>query len=302
MQEVTDLTRRRELADFLRSRRARLMPAAAGLPSGPRRRTPGLRREEVAALAGIGAAWYTWLEQARDIRPSEGTLRRIARALQLNDTERKYVLELALEHTPRRRPDEVVTPDLMVLVDSIGAPAYLRGQRWDLVAYNERAAALFDFDYHPSGNLLYTTFCPQAQSFCPNWERTARRTLARFRFQNAGLLKDPWITEMVERLRHQSEAFRDWWAEQEVSDIDEPPCVMDHPFAGRLQFQLPTGLQVADRPNLRLEVFIGKNAETGRRIDELVRQRRGGQRSPAHNLYTALTARIQQPSASLAAH
>src|ERR1700757_2497176 len=98
---VDDRARRRELAEFLRSRRERLSPEEVGLAPGPRRRTPGLRREEVAELAGIGTAWYTWLEQARDIKPSEGSLRQIARALQLDETHKRYLLDLALERAPR---------------------------------------------------------------------------------------------------------------------------------------------------------------------------------------------------------
>jgi transcriptional regulator with XRE-family HTH domain len=102
--------RRPDLAEFLRSRRQRLTPTAAGLPSGRRRKTPGLRREEVAELAGIGSGWYTFLEQGRDVRPSEGALFRIARALKLNRSERKYLLNLALESPPRSSAEEVIPP------------------------------------------------------------------------------------------------------------------------------------------------------------------------------------------------
>ena len=132
MHAVDDSARRRELGDFLRSRRERLSPGAAGLRSSGRRRTPGLRREEVAELAGIGTAWYTWLEQARDIRPSEGALRHIARALQLSEVERRYLVELATEHMPRAHRPEVVTPGLVAVLHAFNGPAYIKGQRWDL--------------------------------------------------------------------------------------------------------------------------------------------------------------------------
>src|ERR1700755_342896 len=125
--------RRQELADFLRARRQRLKPAPGKFSQTSRRRTPGLRREEVAELAGIGTAWYTWLEQARDIRPSEGALRHIARALQLSDIERRYLVELATEHRPRAHCPEVVTPGLVAVLHAFNGPAYVKGQRWDLL-------------------------------------------------------------------------------------------------------------------------------------------------------------------------
>src|SRR5215831_13978817 len=121
--------RRTDIAQFLRSRRERLMPKAAGLPSGQRRRTPGLRREEVAQLAGIGSGWYTFLEQGRDVRPSEEALLRISRALQLNQAEKKYLLNLALDSTPRTRASEVVPPVLhSVLTRALASPAGVLGQ------------------------------------------------------------------------------------------------------------------------------------------------------------------------------
>src|SRR5262249_27795992 len=134
-----DKARRRELADFLRSKRMRLKPADAGLPSGRRRLTPGLRREEVAELAGIGARWDTWLEQARDIRPSERTLRNIARVLQLDQLEKEYFLKLALETAKRTPDDDVITSTMMSILNLIPTPAFILSSIWDVIACNEAA-------------------------------------------------------------------------------------------------------------------------------------------------------------------
>lgn len=235
MHPVSENAHRRELAEFLRSRRERLTPAAAGLHSGKRRRTPGLRREEVAELAGIGSAWYTWLEQGRDIWPSKGVLLGIARALQLNETERKYFLGLALEGAPRTRPDEEVTPALFSLLAGMATPAFMWNRRWDVLAYNEAANALFDFDYMPHRNFLRSVFTPAFQALLPNWENAAKRFVGIFRLDNAG--GDPRITPLVDELRQESPQFRDWWGEQVVSEEQYGPITLDHPFAGRLTLE-----------------------------------------------------------------
>src|SRR5882672_33059 len=143
MYPSNDQARRRELAEFLRSRRERLTPADVGLPAGRRRRTKGLRREEVAFLACIGAAWYTWLEQARDIRPSEIALRHIARALRLTDPEKRYFLELALDRAQETPFGEPCDDAARSTLDTISGPAFVLGLGWDLLAYNEAANAVF---------------------------------------------------------------------------------------------------------------------------------------------------------------
>ena len=140
--------RREELADFLRTKRSSLQPEDVGLPDGSRRRTPGLRREEVALLAGVGTTWYTWLEQGRDVRASLDVLEALARALRLTPAERSHLILLGRgEHAkPCKAPAEEVSPNLRRLVENIGpGPAYLLGRRWDYLAWNRPFEAVFSW-------------------------------------------------------------------------------------------------------------------------------------------------------------
>src|SRR5689334_6119702 len=138
--------RRAELADFLRRKRASIKPEDVGLPNGGRRRTPGLRREEVALLAGVGATWYTWLEQGRDVRASLDVFEAISRALRLSPAERTHLVLLGRgeEAPPCKPPTERVSPAIRRLVESLGPnPAYVIGRRWDYLAWNRAATVLF---------------------------------------------------------------------------------------------------------------------------------------------------------------
>jgi transcriptional regulator with XRE-family HTH domain len=278
--------RRRELAEFLRSKRKRLSPANAGLPSGRRRMTPGLRREEVAELAGIGTTWYTWLEQARDIRPSERTLRSVARALQLDRAEKRYLLALALERAPTRDRDELISPLLSSIIDGISWPVFVLSRPWDLVLYNIAANALFDFDYAPHRNFLRTVFVPQFRALFPNWRWTARQLLGQFRSQNAGALGHPPIVELVADLTQRSHDFRQWWAEQAISETHGLHMTLDHPIVGRLHFECEH-LCLKDSPTLSIILYLCDGVETRRRLDELLRQQECGEHTRTHNIWTA---------------
>jgi transcriptional regulator with XRE-family HTH domain len=275
-----------------------LSPSAAGLPRGVRRRTRGLRREEVAELAGIGTGWYTFLEQGRDVRPSEGAVRRIARALQLDDAEKRYLLNLALESAPRGRGEEAITPVLRnVMSAGIACPAFVVGQRWDLLDYNELANAVFDFEHIPDRNLLRGTFTPEARLFHVYWEQMARQSVATFRARNARLLRDPWILGIIDELERLSPEFRAWWSEQAVSEMYSGHSTYDHPFVGRLQFDY-TLLEPADSRNLTLQVCSADGVETEHRLAELVRQARRGEHDEAHNIHTVLAARTHRRAAA----
>jgi transcriptional regulator with XRE-family HTH domain len=283
--------RQRELADFLRSKRERLKPAAAGLPSGMRRRTPGLRREEVAELAGIGTGWYTFLEQGRDVRPSEGALRRISRALQLDGAEQRYLLRVALEPTLSVRGPEVVVPELASVVQSMQTPAMVLGRAWDVLDCNEAANAVFDFRHLPDLNYLRLTFTPEFHSFHANWEHTARQLVGAFRAQNAASLRDPKVAYLVDDLEEHCPQFRHYWAEQTVREENSGHWTCDHPFVGRLRFTFVM-LGVLDSPGLVAKLYSCACEETRRRLDELTHQLRAGERGPDHNLWTALAAKV----------
>jgi transcriptional regulator with XRE-family HTH domain len=287
--------RQRELADFLRSKRERLKPAAAGLPSGMRRRTPGLRREEVAELAGIGTGWYTFLEQGRDVRPSEGVLRRIGKALQLDGAERRYLLRLGLEPAPSAPGPEMVVPELACVIRSMTTPAIVLGRAWDVLDCNEAANALFDFRYLPCRNYLRLTFTPEFRSFHANWEQTVRQLVGAFRAQHAASLRDPRIVDLVDDLEEHCPQFRHYWGEQTVREENSGHWTCDHPSVGRLRFNFVM-LGVLDSPGLVVKLYSPGCEETRRRLDELTHQLRAGERSPAHNLWSALAARIRGPA------
>jgi transcriptional regulator with XRE-family HTH domain len=190
--------KRRELGDFLRAHRARLSPASLGLPAFGRRRTPGLRREEVAQACGMSPTWYTWLEQGRDIAASPPALSALARALQLTPAERAYLFELADRRDPHlsgRGGDEGmdVPPALARAIAAIDGPAYLLDSLWNARAWNRPAAALFvgwlDGAHHATGdrNLLrYVFLSPVARKIIPDWQARARRVLAEFQPASRG--------------------------------------------------------------------------------------------------------------------
>jgi hypothetical protein len=237
-------------------------------------------------LARIGTAWYTWLEQARDIYPSEEALRRIARALQLDETEKDYFLTLALECAQRANRDERVTPVLHSVLDAVVDPAAVTDERWNLLANNEAANALLDLDYIPQRNLLRNLFTPLCRALMPNWEPIARQYVAMFRFQQASFMgDDPTIITLVDELKQDSQEFRRLWAEQSVSEEQTAHFTLDHPFVGRLYFDQVT-LLTTDRPSLEVALWICDGVQTHHRLEELIRKR--GDRSSAQNLWTAL--------------
>src|SRR5690242_2532234 len=186
---------REALADFLRKRRASLSPAEVGLPAGLRRRTPGLRREEVAQLANIGISWYVWLEQGREVHPSVQVLECLAQALRLTPNERRHLFLLAGQPLPPplSPAEENVGPALHQLLDDLNpSPAYILGRRYDYLAWNRAADALFaisdilaDTSSPHAQNMVWRLFTSPTTRARPNWEMVARATLAEFRTASA---------------------------------------------------------------------------------------------------------------------
>jgi transcriptional regulator with XRE-family HTH domain len=267
--------RRDELRAFLRSRRARLSPADVGLPDdGARRRTPGLRREELAALAGVGVSWYTWLEQGRDIHPSPDVLDALARALRLDNAERATLFALARSELPL--PDGVDSEpsdnggdgraQLVALVDALHPmPAYLIGPMTRILAWNRAASALFGSpDHLPADrrSLLWMLLIdPGHDAANPAREATARNMVARFRSEYAQHAGDPAYEEFIAQLRAHSPRFAQWWGEHEVNDTQRGTKTMEHPTLGTLRLHhaqtVPSGA-----PDLRLTVYAPADAAT----------------------------------------
>lgn len=217
---------RDDLATFLRSRRERLLPTDVGLPSGGRRRTPGLRREEVAALAGVGLTWYTWLEQGRDIGVSATFLDNLARVLRLDAAERRHLFLLAHERPPSEPGKTwcIVPPIIRRLMSDLAPhPAYVLNLRWDVLAFNEPANHLFDFECHEPvrRNLLWMLFTDQAlRGLFDDWEKQALQMLSSFRRDYARAAQESDIRELVDELQKVSPDFHTWWQKHDV----HAPC------------------------------------------------------------------------------
>ncbi len=257
-----DAHRRRELGEFLRIRRGQVQPAEVGLPPGGPRRTPGLRREEVAVLAAVGVTWYTWLEQGRPINPSEAVLGSIARALRLSYDETDHVFILAglrreVHGQTARMPH--VTDMLRRLVDQQGtAAAYLMDARWDLVCWNDRAGALLGFDAAApeDRNVAWLMFAEDGYgALLEDREHHARGTVAELRLASGRLVGDQPFSGLLDRLRREQDEFGRLW------DLGEVRCRMDtekkfrHPVAGPIEVDEAV-LRPASAPDLQLTVLV----------------------------------------------
>lgn len=269
------IERRAELTDFLRSRRARLSPSEVGLLGGVRRRTPGLRREEVALLANIGETWYTRLEQGLLINVSPQVLDGIARALRLNETERRHLFLLAGQAVPDQHSDsdELVSPILRrVLAAFDPNPALVRGRRWDLLACNRAAKAVFDYDEDAEPkfkNMLWRFFMDTSRRMCFPWETIGPNLVAQFRSVAARYPDDPRFLSLIAELQENSEHFRRWWAQHDVSDVSEGLKRFNHPTAGEMILD-HAALLVPDYPDMRVIVYTAEpGSESARKLREL---------------------------------
>jgi transcriptional regulator with XRE-family HTH domain len=256
-----DSARRRSLGDFLRTHRERLAPAALGLPTGPRRRTPGLRREELAQLCGLSATWVSWIEQGRDVAVSAAALGRLARALRLSPAERAYLFELAARRDPALPepvPEAAVPAGVTAVLAAFPGPAYLLDRLWTAQAWNARAVRLFVgwLDGAGDRNLLrYIFLAPAARRLLPDWPERARRVLAEFRADSGRHLRDPAIVGLIEDLRAASPFFARAWEEQAVTLRQGGERRFDHPEDGPLRLTQLTAT-LADRPDLKLVLLV----------------------------------------------
>jgi transcriptional regulator with XRE-family HTH domain len=269
--------RREELADFLRRRRASIQPEDVGLPGGGRRRTPGLRREEVAQLAGVGTTWYTWLEQGRDVRASMEVFEAIARALRLTPAERSHLILLGRgqEAPACQPPAERISPTLRRLIENLGPnPAMVLGRRWDYLAYNRAACAVFgNFDAIPlaARNHLWQLFMdPVRREMLPDWEQTARLAAAKFRADHARHLGDPSFEELIQALRQASPEFCKAWKRHEVARVGEGRKEIRHPEVGTLYFEHAV-FNPIEAPEQRLTLYSPvPQTDTAERVAELL--------------------------------
>lgn len=259
------------LGVYLKDRRARLDPAALGFAAG-RRRTPGLRREEVAQRASISPTWYTWLEQGRGGAASADVLDRIARALMLTEVEREHVFLLGLGRPPerRRQPTEGVTPRLQRLLDAFEiSPALVKTPLWNVVAWN-RAASVVLTDYGAleprERNILRLIFCdPHVRSIQFDWESVARFVVAAFRADAVRGADPVEVEALVEDLSRQSSDFARMWRDHDVQTYGEGLKRLRHPVLGDIAFEY-SAFGVDGRPDLGMVVYNPVGPEDAERV------------------------------------
>lgn len=247
--------RRRELREFLMSRRARVTPAEAGLPDGgARRRTPGLRREEVAVLAGVGASWYQWLEQGRDISVSPQVLDAVSRVLRLSNAERRHLYVLAGLNPPA--PE--VAPEVRDMCDGLRRlidtwmpyPAHIMDQYYNCVMYNDAATMVLGMRPENSQNCIVDFFTdPLYRGRSRTWERNACTVVAQFRASCAAAPDDEGFQELLARLKAGSTEFTELWERRDIQDAGQIRKELDHPLVGVLAVE-STAMKVPARPDL----------------------------------------------------
>jgi transcriptional regulator with XRE-family HTH domain len=249
---------RSELGDFLRSRRERLSPDALGLPSLRRRRTAGLRREEVAERAGIGVDWYTRLEQGRSVSPSATTIDALARALGLDAMEHAHLRALTRNSGNIPFVRETVPEGLARMLAGLAQPAYITGLRWDLLAWNDAADAVFGFSRlkEDSRNILHGVLTNRHTRalFGAAWEDHARRMVAQFRTTYDLWAGDPAFEALLAQLRQDSAEFPAWWEAHDIGRGGAGQKSLHHPRKGLLRFDYAT-FQANDDPALKLAIY-----------------------------------------------
>jgi transcriptional regulator with XRE-family HTH domain len=254
------LEQRRELGEFVRAQRERLVPSAIGLPPGARRRTPGLRREEVAQLCGLSATWYTWIEQGRDVSVSPTALARLARALQLDRAQRAYLFELAGKRDPDQGASDAdaFPPAALACVEAIACPAYTLDRCWNALSFNARAKRLFVgwLDQPGERNLLRFIFlAPAARALICRWEERARRVAAEFRAASSTHMNDRSLRLVIDGLHRDSPEFARFWDEHSVLGREGGERTFNHPTDGFLRYEQIT-FNLAGAPDLKMTMLI----------------------------------------------
>jgi transcriptional regulator with XRE-family HTH domain len=263
------------LGTNLKDRRAKLDPAALGFPAG-RRRTPGLRREEVAQRANISATWYTWLEQGRGGAPSADVLNRIARALMLTDVEREHMFLLALGRPPevRYQASEGVPPRLQRVLDALEvSPALVKTSTWDVVAWNRAAAALFDYESRTpeQRNILRLIFSnPSVRERQADWESVARFVVGAFRADVARAGATQNVEALVEELCRASPEFAALWRDNDVRSYGEGTKYLKHPLVGLIALEY-SAFAVEGRPDLGMVIYNPATPQDAEKIRTLIK-------------------------------
>jgi len=262
--ETPAVLNRRALGDFIRAQRERLNPAAAGVAAASRRRTPGLRREEVAQLSGVSTTWYTWIEQGRDVSMSPSALARLARALRLGRAERDYLFELAGKRDPDQGGDgdDAVPAVLADAVTAVTSPAYVLDRQWNARAWNKAAERLFTgwLDRAGDRNLLRFIFLEAgARRLISNWDERARRVVAEFRAHSGAHLNDRGLRALIDGLAAESPEFARLWDTHGVLGREGGERTFNHPKDGFLRFEQVT-FDLASHADVKLTILVPRTA------------------------------------------
>ena len=277
---MSNTSQRVQLSDFLKSCRARTAPASVGLTPAQRRRSKGLRREDVAALAGLSATWYTWLEQGRDVHPSERVLERLSGALGLSSAERDYLFMLTQGRPPPLPPvkgdaDDEVRPAVRRMIATLNVPALVYTRRWDVLAWNEMWTRCFeDFESRPAGgrNLMKILLTePEFQRDPVEYERIARSVLAKARLDYSQSANDPEFDRLIEELTAECPMFRQLWRDSEITNCSEGIYSESYPRLGEIAFE-HTSYTIEGAPHLRLLVFVPADEQSSEIMLRLIRQ------------------------------
>jgi transcriptional regulator with XRE-family HTH domain len=268
-----------KLGTYLKDRRTKIDPVALGF-SMPRRRTPGLRREEVAQRAQMSSTWYTWLEQGRGGAASPDVLDRIARALMLTEAEREHLFLLGLGRPPEPRYQEVsgITPRLQRILDALKiSPAFIRNATWDVVAWNRAASAVLG-DYGKleatQRNILRLMFSnSRVRSAQPDWESVARYVVAAFRAETARAGATKNVQSLVDNLCAMSPEFKKMWHEHDVQGHGGGTKRLRHPEAGLITMEY-SAFAVDGRPDLTLVIYNPESAEDEKRVRSLLKAKK----------------------------
>jgi hypothetical protein len=271
----SSVTRRTELASFLRSRRERIRPEEVGFAPGGRRRTPGLRREEVAQLAGVGVTWYTWLEQGRDINVSEQVLDAVARTLRLDRVERSHLYTLAgVPVTPGKMSCSALTPNMQRILDQLSPfPASVVTKRYDVLASNDAyRKVILDLDRVPveEHNILWLAFT------YPGWECVFldeddlyAALVAGYRAGLAEHIGEPAWRDLTDKLLAASPRFAELWSRHDVAGPGTRIKLVDNPAVGLLRLE-PSNLWVGQNADIRIAIYAPADDDTARKLEALV--------------------------------
>lgn len=273
---MKEITLQQSLGEFLRATRERLTPEQVGLVSYGRRRTSGLRREEVAQLANVGVSWYTAIEQGKDVRPSRQVLESLATALRLSDDERHYLF--LLSKSDEREETEVYKEISKGLERTVFAlephPAYVMGKYWDLLLWNRAAEFLFRFpsysaNINPKPNILHHFLtAPFMKEINSDYEERAKIMIARFRTDCARYPQDARLTEMIEKFKLESELFSACWSLYEVKTVTDCHKLWNDPQIGELEFE-HVNLQLSNCPDLKLMIYTASSC-TAEKLKEVL--------------------------------